>query len=167
MRWPANEIDRGATLGHRTNIELAPSATDQLIESARTEFEPMYLPDALVTAVETAGCRLVGTRYFTDLFSDDPEVSITQKLESLFVGSVAHANTEFANDAYTHLHSRRGSFGIDTRLIKAMETAMASELKQGSLERHDRLSTAANSLGRPLRNRILGALASGRAMLAR
>jgi hypothetical protein len=147
--------------------EHLPDTVDMFIERAATELEPLHIPLEVIARVESAGCKIKGTHYFTKLYSQDPDTTPIERLRSTFTGSVAHGRVDLAGEAYALLVTGEDSAAVNDDLVDRLNRAIRNERWWGGYERLDRLEAAAKALGKPLHQRVLGGLATTIAMNTR
>jgi len=137
------------------------------VERATAELAPLHIGDDVVEAVEAAGCRVSGNRYFSVLFSDDDTVAVEDRVRSAFTGSVAHGRTDVAGEAYAHLVAGSDVESVNADLLARVNKALRTERRHGTYERIERLDGAAKALGKPAYRRFLGGFATELVMRGR
>ncbi|HET7060480.1 MAG TPA: hypothetical protein VFH99_04210, partial [Candidatus Saccharimonadales bacterium] len=133
------------------------------------QLEPLHIGPEIVEQLEAADCKIKGVRYFTDLYEDNGVASIKDQLQSLFVGSVAHGKAELVTEAYNLLvlDDQDRVPERNAELVEKLDEAMKYERWHGRALRYDRLAAAAKVIGKPLKRRLLGGLATAQATYAR
>ena len=128
---------------------------------ALTEVAPLHIPVEVEDRVKAAGCRVQGTRYFSVLYSKDPDVTQYEKVKSVFTGSVAHGRQDLASEAYGLMTARRDVGVVKVNLVDQLTKAIKIERwNNGELERIERLEGAAKALGKSLSRRVVGGIAT-------
>jgi hypothetical protein len=133
----------------------------EFIEQAKDRFEQLYISDEVVERVEAADCKIHGVRYFNGLFSPD-NLRPQQRLESIFIGSVAQGAPEYALESYRWLLGQAfvNSDELNLHLLGVIDKALAVERSQGKCNRIENLESAAKALGKPLIKRLAGTFAT-------
>lgn len=119
-----------------------------------------------IARLEALGLKVEGTLYFQDLLSND-ELTPSQQLESIFVGSVALGHVTRAEEAKARYFGMRGkSMEARETLGRKLFTAIGQETKLGNREAVSRLKSADAALGELLKGRgavvpLVGGMAVG------
>lgn len=136
----------------------------EFVARAADELEPLHISPELVAKVGQAGCRLEGVRYFTKLYSGDEATTAEERVKSVLVGSIAHAQLELAGTAYGLLTADTDIEAVRGALVASLQQAIGNERWHGSRVRLARLEAAARTLGMPRTQNVLGALLTSLAM---
>src|SRR5437660_419642 len=117
--------------------EYTVASVDEFLERATTELEPFHIGADIEAKVVAIGCKIIGTRYFAELYSDDETVSPDERMKSAFTGSVAYGRDDLAEEAYGFLALTTGSDirTVNDDLIGRLNEAIRNERRAGDYKR--------------------------------
>ncbi len=137
-----------------------PSYAEIAVADLREQFQQFYISDEVIGQVKAAGCRIGGVRYFGDLFSSDPNMTLEERLTSAYVGATAHGYESGRKRSYHALYGMQTVPSVNELFIQGIDKAIKEERRDPTPIHVTRLEKATKELGKSPLKRFLGGLAT-------
>jgi len=126
--------------------QINQNKTKEFFQRAEMELQALWISDETMSHIISAGCEVVGVRYFEKLFK--PELPAEDRLASAYVGCVVHDKPEFAKAALDLFVLTAGrTQRAQNILVDALGGPAKTEHRLGRVSLEGKLRQASKKLG--------------------